>query len=169
MACLFYSRDQRGDFPVRLKLKTLLHIAASMALCSSIALAQDLPTEVESLIKEKAAERFPDDFSMQKYVIDEQVEAYGLVEEHASESMSDEVFAKVKEKALQRFPDDFAMQKYILDEQEEAHAFLQSYSPEIPHEITEKIRKKAAGRFPLDFAMQKYVTEEQVEAYIELQ
>jgi selenocysteine lyase/cysteine desulfurase len=42
---------------------------------SSASLAQEVPPEVVSRIKAKVAERYPDNYSMQKVLVDDQIEA----------------------------------------------------------------------------------------------
>lgn len=60
-------------------------------------------------IKAKAQKDFPDDYSTQKYVIEEQMQAY--------QYMKSVPASKLKSKVEKQFPLDFSTQKYEYDEQ----------------------------------------------------
>ncbi|MFT7008778.1 MAG: hypothetical protein ACJAXJ_003320, partial [Colwellia sp.] len=55
----------------------------------------------------------PDDYSMQQYVYEEQVEAKAFMDEEATQQ-------EIKAFAMKEHPDDYSMQQYVYEEQIEA-------------------------------------------------
>ncbi|MCF8105646.1 MAG: hypothetical protein K9K64_09195 [Desulfohalobiaceae bacterium] len=132
--------------------------------------AGDIPTDVLSTIKERAATEYPDDFSTQKYIIDQQIAAWQQLQGSVCPGVPEKVSTEIRQKASQDYPGDFSTQKYIMDEQCRAYKTISSFSPKnVPEAIAQKIKEKAAGEYPGDYSTQLYIIKEQVVAYKEIQ
>lgn len=79
-------------------------------------------------IRAKAAEDWPDDFSMQKHVVDRQMEALqwlGENVENAPEDVPEDVYERIVSKATADWPDDFTMIQHVIERQVEAYREIQ--------------------------------------------
>lgn len=70
--------------------------------------------EVFAQIKAKAQKEYPDDYVMQDFVYEQQVEAYHFMKIVPASS--------IKSKAIKEHPDDYVMQKFVYEQQTEAKA-----------------------------------------------
>lgn len=120
-------------------------------------------TDYQSLIREKAKREYPTDFEMQKYTIEQQMNAFRKLKSNQPEGIPNEVFESIRDKAKSEYPTDFEMREYTENQQVEAYKKIQSKKPnDIPTNIWEQIRKKARSEYPTDFEMQKYIEEKQI-------
>ena len=73
---------------------------------------------IDEEVKKIAEREYPSDYSMQKYIYDEQLEAKKFMQK-----ASDEEIKKIAER---EYPSDYSMQEYIYEEQLEAKKFMQN-------------------------------------------
>jgi hypothetical protein len=134
-------------------------------------IAQSVPTSVEQRIRQIYAEKYPDNFSMQKTLIEDQLESYRYIERWTSESgVPQDVFNKVKETYAQKYPDNYSMQKTLVQDQCESYRFLQSYTSVagVPDIVFANLKQKYAQRYTYNFSMQKTLVENQVKSFLDL-
>jgi len=106
------------------------------------AIAQNIEAKLRSI----AQNRYPNDYSMQRFVYDEQKKGY--------EYMTGVTDTELKNIAEKRYPDDYSMQKFVYDEQKKDKAYMATVTdPEI--------KRIATQRYPDDYSMQKFVYNEQ--------
>lgn len=128
-----------------------------------------VPSSVSKLIRENAQRAWPDDYSMQRYVIKQQEGAYIAVARLTNPAVPPAIFAELKRKAQTDWNNDFTMQKYTLEKQCKAYVAVQQFTaPGIPRNVIDKILSKAKRDWPGDYSMQSYVIEKQVKAYEDL-
>ena len=78
-------------------MKNVIACSALLVLAATSALAQSVPTAVEQRIRQIYAEKYPDNFSMQKILIADQLESYRYIKRWASESkVPQDVFNKIQ-------------------------------------------------------------------------
>ncbi len=73
--------------------------------------------DVLQQIKADATRDYPNDFSTQKYVIDEQVKAYNQLEKFSDPEVPKEVLESIMHEASHDYPYDFSTQLYVINEQ----------------------------------------------------
>lgn len=66
-----------------------------------------LPMEIRESIRRKAAAEWPDDFKIQKYVIDQQAESFLALEAYSRPDIPKEVITQIKQKAEMEWARDF--------------------------------------------------------------
>jgi hypothetical protein len=77
-----------------------------------------IPRSIESGIRAKAVEDWPDDYVMQQFVITEQSKAYNAIPKiRVPSAIRDKVFRK----AQKDWPGDYTMQKFVIEEQVKAY------------------------------------------------
>ena len=101
-------------------------------------------------IRKFAQNEYPNDYTMQEYVYNEQLLAYKYMNR-----VSDKIVKKI---AISEYPNDFLMQKYIYGEQLQAKKYMQLVS-------NVEIKEFSIYEYPNDFSMQEYVYNEQLSAY----
>ncbi len=131
--------------------------------------AQSVPPLVEQRIKQIYAEKYPDDYSMQKILIDDQLESYVFIQSWSSEpGVPQNVFDSIKAKHAQKYPDDYSMQKILMEDQFKSYKSLQTdaSAPEVDKSHSDLQRRKEiwkdsflAIRMPgggIELVMKKY-------------
>ena len=74
--------------------------------------------EIAKIIRFKAAAEWPDDFEMQRHVIEEQTEAAEKMTHYQQNlDTTNEVVENCLRKALTEWPDDYEMMLHVLTEQ----------------------------------------------------
>ena len=73
----------------------------------------EVPSDVKVKIRDKASSEWPDDYEMQKHVLETQIEAYRAVEDLKSRLGTHEIFQIIVDKAVREWPDDFEMQLHV--------------------------------------------------------
>lgn len=86
--------------------------------------SSEIPDDVLSRIKAKAAKEWPGDFHMQGFVIKQQKEAYLQVRNYSNKSVPPVVLERIIRKALNEWPDDFHMQHFVIKQQVTAYGDL---------------------------------------------
>jgi capsid portal protein len=146
---------------------------------------ENVPADVLNTMRKKAESEWPDDFSMQKYVLEDQLSGWHSMQEakatvyeemKADSGDPDDVSSKILDdifrKCESEWPEDFAMQKYVYDEEMAAMVELSEIigddSP-LPKELTQKCLGKALEEWPGDLGMQLYSLKQQLEAHAEME
>ena len=127
-------------------MKKRLIISLVLVTCS-LALAQAIPSSVEQRIRQIYAQKYPDNFSMQKTLIEDQLECYRFIQRWTSEQgVPQDIFTKLKQTYADKYPDNYSMQKTLIQDQCECYRFLQSYTsaPGVPQNVFENLKKKYA-------------------------
>ena len=90
------------------------------------AFAQDVPYEIEQKIKEIYASKYPDDYSMQKILIQDQLESYQLLKNLTYiAGVPQDILYKLKRIYLAKYPYDYSMQKILIQDQIKSYKELQ--------------------------------------------
>lgn len=92
----------------------------------------NISDNVMATIKKKATNDYPDDYSMQLYIIKEQLEAYKQILEYGTSNIDKEVLYRIRQKAINDYPDDYSMQIYVIKEQVESFMEITKYYNETP-------------------------------------
>lgn len=79
---------------------------------------------IAEAIRVFAKSEWPDDFSMQRHVIEEQTEAYNWLQNFVEPRVPPADMDKIFVKAIEEWPSDFAMQKHVVEEQVEAYLWM---------------------------------------------
>jgi hypothetical protein len=82
------------------------------------------PAEVMEKIRAFAQREYPDDYSMQKYTIEEQSESFFAIKRLDASNIPAGVFNEICQRAAIEYPDDYSMQKYEIEEEVEAYRHL---------------------------------------------
>jgi len=120
--------------------------------------------EILNQIMEKARSDWPDDYEMQNYQYDNQVDAYYKLKNLPNTS---NFHQEILSKAQSDWPDDYEMQLYQYNNQLEAYNEIQG----LPNtdNYRDEILLKARGDWPDDYEMQLYQYNKQLEAYLKIQ
>jgi hypothetical protein len=87
--------------------------------------SQSATSDISSSIRAFAEKEWPDDYEMQKFVINQQTEAYNwVVTATSATGVPQDVFEKIKIKAADEWPNDYAMQKFVINQQVNAYTDL---------------------------------------------
>jgi hypothetical protein len=114
--------------------------------------AKNERAEKLEVFKADATKKWGDDYSMVKFEIDKQTQAYDWVIKYAT-------YSDILSGAKQKWGNDYAMVKYEYEKQAEAYEWLNKQT-EYPN-----IMSKAKQKWGKDYAMVKYEYEKQVSAY----
>ena len=129
----------------------------------------DIPDSISKIIYRQAERRYPNDFSMRKYVIEKETQAWRTLETYLAPEVPDHILTLIFQQAEKRYPDDFSMRKYVIENEVQAWRVLQAYhAPGVPEETLAQIFQQAEKRYPDNFSMQKYIIEKEVQAWREL-
>lgn len=83
-----------------------------------------IPAEVMQTIRAVATRDHPDDYSTQKYIIEDQCESFLAIKNLSAPDIPAHVLTTVCERAAIEHPDDYSTQKYIIEDQLEAYRNL---------------------------------------------
>jgi len=87
--------------------------------------SQSAVSDISSSIRAFAEKEWPGDYEMQRFVIDQQTEAYNwVVTSSSATGVPQEVFDQIKTKAASEWPDDYEMQKFEINQQVKAYTEL---------------------------------------------
>ncbi|MBI2794918.1 MAG: hypothetical protein HYX66_09760 [Ignavibacteria bacterium] len=126
---LKFVRDSIEELPLRIKeaneIKEHNELTQIVARTTSSGSAGETRSSVEQRIRKAAADKYPNDYSMQKYVIDNEMKAYSELEKWVGEvGVPQNVFFSIKKQATDKYPNDYSMQKYVIEEQVKAYLDL---------------------------------------------
>ena len=127
-----------------------------------------IPNGILEIIKQNAAEEWPNDYEMQAYEIGKQSEGYLEVANlDYIQDVPNETLIQIKQQAIKEWSNDYSMQIYETNQQVEAYLeiFRVSEVVSVPANIIETIKVDAANEWPNDYSMQIYTINNQIEAY----
>jgi hypothetical protein len=129
----------------------------------------DLPPDIKQQIRLHAESEWPDDFEMQKHVVDSQSDAYWQLQALAVADGDNLIIRQAIAHAASEWIDDFEMQLHTAQNQiASAQAFFSFKLPGVPEQVMDKIRAKAVADWPDDREMQMHTLRNQVEAWLSL-
>jgi hypothetical protein len=129
-----------------------------------------VPDAAKAQIRAKAAADWPDDFEMQKYTIEKQVEAYLEMEAFRIKFNTDEFVSPILAFASKNWPGDYEMELHTFEKQLDAGiTFFDLKAPDVPTEVFENIKLNAFAEWPDDHEMKLLTLEKQLDAWRSLQ
>lgn len=137
-------------------MKKLIACLALILLVATSVFAQSVPASVEQKIRQIYAEKYSDNSSMQKTLINDQLESYRFIQRWTSEpGVPQDVFNKVKTICAQKFPDNYSMQKTLIKDQCESYRFIQSYTSEtgVPNSVIANLKQEIRSKISVHFAV----------------
>jgi LysM repeat protein len=154
----------------------LLRCAAVVMLCLvliaplSVCLADDVPSHVITVIKQKAAREFPNDENLRLLTIERQKNAYRAVRQYSNKKIPGNILARIKKRAVFECPGDYCAQQYLIESQSRDYLYLKDYLPEdVSHQAFIKIMRNAELEFPDDFSTQRLIVDAKVKKYQDLE
>jgi uncharacterized protein YbgA (DUF1722 family) len=127
--------------------------------------------DVEEKIRDIYVKKYPNDFSMQKTLIESQLEAFDYLSGWSDEKgIPQGIFTKIREIYASKYPGEYSMQQTLVENQFEAYTFMESYNSAegVPNSTFLRIKDKYQQKYPDDYSMQKTLIENQVESYLDL-
>jgi hypothetical protein len=77
----------------------------------------DAPSTILEQIKQAAASRYPDDYSMQKFRIEKEHQAYEELQRYSAAGVPDNILNHIKNQAAERYPKDYSMRKFRIEKE----------------------------------------------------
>ncbi|KPH77540.1 hypothetical protein [Bosea vaviloviae] len=126
-----------------------------------------IPSDVEKIIRHKAAVDWPGDYSMQAHTVQSQRDAYErLAHYEATLDLSNEIISTSFTKARADWVDDYEMQVHTFENQTDAAIkFFDNVDAALPSETLEEIRARAFSEWLGDYEMMLHTLEEQIAAW----
>jgi hypothetical protein len=129
----------------------------------------EMPDEVRDLIRKKAEQDFPDDFSTRRYQIQKEIAAWQKLQAFLPPGLPEEVLTTILERAEGDFPDDYSTRLYQAETEVAAWRKLQQLTaPGIPTEVLRTMVERAESDFPDDFSTRLYQIETEIAAWRDL-
>jgi hypothetical protein len=143
---------------------------AKPAITAAVKVGQtDSLVDVISEIRARVAKQFPDDFSTQKFVIENETKAYHEFNQFSAAGVPGDVISRILKNVTQQFPDDFSTRVFVANNQVAAWQELQIFrDAEIPDTIFQRIAAKAVRDFPDDFETRLFVMRDEIGAWKDL-
>src|SRR3989304_3314697 len=99
-------------------MKKVIACLALLVLAATSAVAQSVPASVEQRIRQIYAQKYPDNFSMQKTLVQDQCESYRFLQSYTSvPGVPNTVLSNLKQKYAQKYPYNFSMQMTLVQDQ----------------------------------------------------
>jgi hypothetical protein len=152
-------------------MRKIFFVLSILLLCSSISYATDCNDfyDAEEIIKDKCNQKYPDDFSMQKFCIDDQVKNVKKLEKENVYDIPSDVFDGIREKCCDKWNTDYSMRVFCESEQSKKFTLLENYDySAIPYDVEETIKSKCINKWAGDYGMQKFCIDQQIKAWLEL-
>lgn len=86
--------------------------------------AQSMPPAVMSRVRAQIESRYPDNYSMQKILIDAQIKAYSFLASYSPAGVPTDTLSSVRAEIVGRYPDNYTMQKILIEAQVKAYLEL---------------------------------------------
>jgi hypothetical protein len=127
---------------------------------------EGIPDDVLNVMREEARADYPDDFSTQRYVIQNQTRAWHQLQEFSPEGIPDEISENILNLAQDQHPNDFSTQIYVARNQANAwHQLQRLNSDDVPDDVFQRIKENAAADHPGDYSTQVYVIKSQLNSW----
>ena len=154
---------------INMKKSVSVIVFAIMFAFASVSYAGGMPAYILGKVKASIESRYPDNYSMQKTLIADQVQSYEFLQGYSPLSVPSDVFEKIKDSIKSRYLYNFSMQKTLIQDQVQSYEYLKSYAPSsVPSNVLDRIKNKISSRYPYNFSMQKTLIEDQVQSYLDL-
>ena len=102
-----------------------LAFAAILMFSASLpAFAQQMPSATKERIKTTLAEKYPDNYSVQKTLLEGQIDSYKFLQNYSPSEMPAAVCNSVKQTLLNKYPDNFSVVKTLLEGQVKSYREL---------------------------------------------
>jgi hypothetical protein len=142
---------------------------AVMLAFASVSYGGEMPADIFAKVKASIESRYPDNYSMQKTLIANQVQSYKFLQSYSPSIVPSDVFENIKGAIESRYPYNFSMQKTLIQDQVQSYEYLKTYAPSsVPQNVLDRIKNKISSRYPYNFSMQKTLIEDQVRSYLDL-
>lgn len=131
----------------------------------------NIPSHIVETIRTIYKQKYPDDYSMQKTLIDDQLECYLFMQRYTRDpQIPTSILNKEKQIYAGKYPYDFSMQKVLVQDQVESYHFLQELNSVagVPVSQLRRFKQIYKNKYPYDFSMQKVLVEDQIESYLAL-
>jgi len=162
---LLLCSEEKGEIQMKY-VSTLLVLIISLLTVSSIA---GMPPDIQKEVKSRIAAKYPDNYSLQKTLIDGQISAYNYLQTYAPRSMPRTTLEKVKANISSKYPYNYSLQKTLIEGQVSAYEFIQSYFPRsMPADVYARVKNKIESRYPYNYSLQKTLIEGQVKSYSQI-
>lgn len=89
-----------------------------------ISYAGNIPSNVLNKIRESIEARYPDNYSMQKILIEDQVKSYSYLQSYKPPEIPNNVLKNIRSKIVPRYPYNFSMQKTLIEDQVKSYLQL---------------------------------------------
>ena len=83
-----------------------------------------VPSAILAKIKRNAANEWRDNYSMQKFQIEQQTKAYLYLKTHSDSRIPDDVLATIKRNAADEWRDNYSMQQFQIEQETKAYRAL---------------------------------------------
>jgi hypothetical protein len=125
--------------------------------------------EAPQVIRMKCQRDWPDDFQMQHFSVDQQLQAVAALRAGRPDNVPDEVFQVIRRKAARDWPDDYCMRLFTEQQQVKAfHTLCHAHYPDVPQDILIRMQVQAELDWPDDYEMRAFTIEQQVKSYRKL-
>jgi hypothetical protein len=109
-------------------MKNLIKFATVLAIItialSPIAYAENMPADVLSRVRADTAAEYPDNYAVQKLMIDTQKKSYKFLSTYAPAKVPPDVLKKIMSDAAAEYPDNFGVQKLMVETQVKSYLEL---------------------------------------------
>ena len=139
---------------------TIKALGIIAALAASSAIAEDFPLEEQ---KQRCASEWSDDFSMQKFCLDEQSKAFGNLQA-VIPNLNDDL-SRSYTNCTEEWRDDFSMRLFCIEEQQRAYDSLDETTAGLPDDVAITIINKCAEDWRDDYSMQEFCRDDQAEGW----
>ena len=139
---------------------TIKALGIIAALAASPAIAEDFPLEAQ---KQRCGSEWSDDFSMQKFCLDEQSKAFGNLQA-VIPSLNNDLLRSYTN-CMADWRDDFSMRLFCIEEQQRAYDSLDEATAGLPDDVAITIINKCAKDWRDDYVMQEFCRDDQAEGW----
>lgn len=76
-----------------------------------------MPNDILAIVKRNIEKKYPDNYSVQKMLIEAQVKDYAFIQRYNPAGVPEDVFIRVKRKIESKYPNNFSVQKMLIEAQ----------------------------------------------------
>jgi hypothetical protein len=99
-------------------------VSGILLVFASESYAGGMPADTLDKVKKSIASKYPDNYSLQKILIDGQKESYDFLENYAPSSIPPDVLEKIKNNIVSKYPDNYSLQKTLIEAQVKSYLDL---------------------------------------------
>lgn len=86
--------------------------------------AESMPDDVLARVKQTISSTYPNNYSMQKILLDDQKQSYEFLSTYSPASVPQDVLKKIIEEVSSNYPDNYSMQKVLIEDQVKSYLEL---------------------------------------------